>query len=85
MNIRGQHAKGNFKILSQRRYLLWTLLAITALAVVVPLTVMFSKKKPVPPKSTILVPLYVYPVPGAWDLLFATSATNIPLSQMILS
>lgn len=39
---------------------------------------MFSKKKKsAPPKSSILIPLYVYPAPGAWDPLFA-AITNYP-------
>jgi hypothetical protein len=82
MGSRRQHTKANPKALGQRRYLLWTLLAISVLAIVVPVTVMFSKKKrSAPPKSSILVPLYVYPAPGAWDPLFTASATNIPLSD----
>jgi hypothetical protein len=82
MGSKRQHTKANPKALGQRRYLLWILLAITVLAIVVPVTVMFSKKKKsAPPKSSILVPLYVYPAPGAWDPLFTASATNIPLSD----
>jgi hypothetical protein len=78
MWIRSQHNKGTYKATGQRRYLLWALLAIILLAIVVPLTVMFSKKKKsAPPKSTVLVPLYVYPAPGAWEPLFTASATNI--------
>jgi hypothetical protein len=86
MKITSQHTKGNSKALGQRRYLLWALFAITVLAIVVPVTIMFSKKKKsAPPKSNILIPLYVYPAPGAWEPLFIASATNILLFQMILS
>lgn len=78
MGSRRQHTKANPKALGQRRYLLWTLLAVSVLAIVVPVTVMFSKKKKsAPPKSSILIPLYVYPAPGAWDPLFA-AITNYP-------
>ena len=63
-----------------RKYLLLGLLATAVLAIVIPVAVMFGrKKKAAPPKSTILVPLYVYPAPGAWDPLFTAYATNIPL------
>ena len=59
---------------------LWVLLAIVVLAIVIPVAVMFGKKKKAaPPKSTILVPLYVYPAPGAWDPVLTAYATNIPL------
>jgi hypothetical protein len=86
MTIRNLRTKGNSKVPRQRRYLLWALLAITVLAIAMPLTVIFSKKKKsAPPKSSILVPLYVYPAPGAWEPLFTASATNILLFQMILS
>jgi flagellar basal body-associated protein FliL len=64
---------------SIRRYLLWVLLAILILAIVIPVAVMFGKKKKAaPPKSTILVPLYVYPAPGAWDAVLTAYATNTP-------
>jgi hypothetical protein len=67
-------------ILSKRKYLLCALLAVTIIAIVVPVGVMFGKKKKAsPPKSTILVPLYVYPAPGAWDPMLTAYATNIPL------
>ncbi len=40
------------------------------LAIVIPISVFFVKKqqrtKNVAPKSNVLVPLYVYPAPGAW-------------------
>ncbi|CZT07757.1 related to cell surface spherulin 4-like protein [Rhynchosporium agropyri] len=51
--------------------LLVSLVVITA--IVVPIAVMFGRKKnssgPAP-RSAVLVPLYVYPDPGAWDPLF---------------
>ena len=63
-----------------RKQLLWVLLTILVFAIVIPVSIMFGKKsKAAPPKSTILVPLYVYPAQGAWDPLFTAQATNIPL------
>jgi hypothetical protein len=54
-----------------RKYLICILLAIAVLAVVIPVAVMFGKKKKAStPKSTVIVPLYVYPTPGAWEPLF---------------
>ncbi len=84
MKIAGQHAKGSSKFQGQRRYLSWILLAITVLAIVVPVTIRFSKmSKSAPPKSTVLLPLYVYPAPGAWEPLFTACATNTSPSQMM--
>jgi hypothetical protein len=72
------------KVSRRRKQLLWTLLAaITVLAIVIPLAVMFGKKKKTPPqKSSVLVPLYVYPAPGAWEPLFTAYATNISPSYV---
>ena len=86
MKITSQHTKRKSTASGQRRHLLWGLLAITLLAIIVPTAVMFSKKKKTaPPKSSILVPLYVYPAPGAWEPLFTASATNPHFYQMISS
>ncbi|KAH7395888.1 cell surface spherulin 4-like protein [Cadophora sp. MPI-SDFR-AT-0126] len=46
------------------------LFAVVIIAIVVPVAVMFGKKKNGAPRSDVLVPLYVYPNPGAWDPLF---------------
>ncbi|TVY15145.1 Spherulin-4 [Lachnellula arida] len=59
------------------KYLLWALLGLAVIVIVVPIAVMFGRKKPSTPKGTVLVPLYVYPSPGAWDPLL-TAITNHP-------
>lgn len=46
------------------------LLVAVVVVIVVPIAVMFGKKKDGSPRSEVLVPLYVYPAPGAWDPLF---------------
>jgi len=46
------------------------LLLVVVIVIVVPIAVMFGKKKNGAPRSDVLVPLYVYPSPGAWDPLF---------------
>jgi hypothetical protein len=71
-HMSSRHPRGNCwsKVLGVPRFLLWILLALTLIVIVVPLAVMFGKKKSSPPQSTVLVPLYVYPNPGAWDPLF---------------
>lgn len=77
MNLTSQQTKCRSTAFGPRRYLFWALLAITVLTIVVPAAVMFSKrKKTTPPKSSILVPLYVYPAPGAWEPLFTAYATS---------
>lgn len=78
-------ADGSSKRRRTQKYLLWALLTIAVIAIVVPVSVMFGRRKKSAPKSTILVPLYVYPAPGAWDPLFAAYATNIPLFRADLS
>jgi hypothetical protein len=86
MKISSQHTKRKSTACGPRRYLLWIILAIIVLAVLAPTVAMFSKKnKAIPPKSNILVPLYVYPAPGAWEPLFNASATKLNPSQMTLS
>jgi hypothetical protein len=63
------------------KYLLWALLGVAVIVIVVPIAVMFGRKKPSTPRGTVLVPLYVYPSPGAWDPLFTAYATNIFLAS----
>ncbi|TVY49352.1 Spherulin [Lachnellula occidentalis] len=58
------------------KYLLWAVLGLAVIVIVVPIAVMFGRKKPSTPKGTVLVPLYVYPSPGAWDPLLIAHATN---------
>lgn len=85
MNLTSQHTKRKFTAFGPRRYLFWALLAITVLAIAVPAAAMFSKrKKTTPPKSSILVPLYVYPAPGAWEPLFTAIASHPGLNFTIV-
>jgi hypothetical protein len=64
-------ANRHIKVPASRRTLIWTTLtAVAILALVVPLAVMFGRKHKAPPKVSVLVPLYVYPFPGAWDPLY---------------
>ncbi|CZR56592.1 related to cell surface spherulin 4-like protein [Phialocephala subalpina] len=49
----------------------WTLLLIAILALILPVAIMFGKKKRQVGPPTVLVPLYIYPDPGAWDPLFS--------------
>ncbi|EKD12448.1 uncharacterized protein L3040_001061 [Drepanopeziza brunnea f. sp. 'multigermtubi'] len=46
------------------------LLLVVVIAIVVPIAVVFSSSKKGTPRSEVLVPLYVYPSPGAWDPLY---------------
>jgi hypothetical protein len=59
------------KFLGFPKYILWALAAVVVIVIVVPLAVMFGKKRGPPPRSSALIPLYVYPDPGAWDPFFA--------------
>lgn len=45
---------------------------------------MFGKKDKDPPPSDILIPLYVYPSPGAWDPVYTALATNIFVSALLV-
>jgi hypothetical protein len=45
---------------------------------------MFSRKSRPPPRSNVLVPLYIYPDPGVWDPLY-TAYTLFPLLSLPLS
>ncbi|PMD37236.1 cell surface spherulin 4-like protein [Hyaloscypha variabilis F] len=44
---------------------------------------MFSRKSRPPPRSSVLVPLYIYPDPGVWDPLY-TAIANHPTLTFIL-
>jgi hypothetical protein len=45
--------------------------AVVILAIVIPVAVVFSRRKHSHGlASTVLVPLYIYPDPGAWDPLY---------------
>jgi hypothetical protein len=56
-------------------------LLIIVLAIAIPLALKGGRRSsPVPGlQSDILVPLYIYPVPGAWDPLFSAYVTNYEL------
>jgi len=77
MRVRCFTAKSGSRILGIPRYLFIILVSSAVIALVVPLAVMFGRKKGNKPRSDVLVPLYVYPSPGAWDTLFTAYATNI--------
>lgn len=68
------------KFLGIPLYILWTLLIIAILALVLPLAIMFGRKNRKSPPSTVLVPLYIYPDPGAWDPLFTAYLPSRPLN-----
>jgi len=50
----------------------WLLVALVVLlAIIIPLAVILPRQKASAGlRSTILVPLYIYPGPGAWDALY---------------
>jgi hypothetical protein len=57
---------------------------VVILAVVIPVAVVFSRRKHSNGlASTVLVPLYIYPDPGAWDPLYEvlvpTSIRNVSI------
>ncbi|ERF71976.1 hypothetical protein EPUS_07446 [Endocarpon pusillum Z07020] len=70
--------KGNDAIISQilrrKRKRFWyfslAIVFLVILAVVLPVAFVFSRRRhPKGLKSTVLVPLYIYPIPGAWEPL----------------
>jgi hypothetical protein len=71
--MRYQRLKANCssKFLAFLKYILSTLAAVVAIVIVVPLAIMFGRKRGPPPRSSVLIPLYIYPAPGTWDPLFA--------------
>jgi len=72
MRARHPRASRESKVTYSRKYRLWIVIAvIIVLAIVIPIAIMFGrKKKAAVPRSGVLVPLYVYPSPGAWDPLY---------------
>jgi len=84
MSPRRSRANCRSKVLGIPQFLLWILLAVAVVAIVVPLAVMFGKKKGSPPHATVLVPLYVYPSPGAWDPLFTAVARHPTLNFTVV-
>ncbi|KAF4628416.1 hypothetical protein G7Y89_g9730 [Cudoniella acicularis] len=69
-------AERRSKVCGVPKYLLWVLLGLVVIVIVVPIGVMFGRKKGSPGKSSVLLPLYVYPDPGAWDPLFTAIESN---------
>ncbi|TVY83392.1 Spherulin-4, partial [Lachnellula suecica] len=66
------------------KYLFWALFGVVVIVIVVPIAVMFGRKKASTPRGAILVPLYVYPSPGAWEPLFAAITKNPHLNFTIV-
>ncbi|KAH0537521.1 hypothetical protein FGG08_005696 [Glutinoglossum americanum] len=67
-----RHRTRRFKLFS-----IAAVLAFTILAAAIPLAVVFTKRNhQTTPKPTVLVPLYVYPAPGAWDPLHQVVTAN---------
>lgn len=57
-------------VLSRRGIILQsTIIVIAVVVIIAPLAVILAMSKVSLPKSAILVPLYVYPAPGAWEPL----------------
>ena len=78
MELKNSQAGRYFKNFGTRKSLIVILLAIAVLVITIPLGVMFGMwKKSATVNSDVLVPLYVYPAPGAWDPLFTASAINV--------
>ncbi len=71
MGLKGCQTSRNSKNFATRRFLIFILPVISILAIVIVVAVMFGRKKNAAMlKSDVLVPLYVYPLPAAWDPLF---------------
>ncbi|KAL5327305.1 hypothetical protein ACEPPN_004999 [Leptodophora sp. 'Broadleaf-Isolate-01'] len=68
------------KICGVPLWILSILLLVVVIVIVVPIAVMFGKKKNGAPRSDVLVPLYVYPNPGAWDPLFEAAERHPELN-----
>ena len=69
-NARQSRRSCKSKICGVPLWILSIVLLVVVTAIVVPIAVMFGRKKNNTPRSDVLVPLYVYPSPGAWDPLF---------------
>jgi hypothetical protein len=52
-----------------RNFLFWTLIVLTLLSIILPITIISAMGEVKPEVPTILIPLYVYPFPGAWQPL----------------
>lgn len=75
-------ADGNLKGLHNRKHIFWSVITAITILAGPSLAAMFGKKKKSdPPRSDVLVPLYVYPAPGAWEPLFTAYATIYPISH----
>ncbi|RDL38735.1 uncharacterized protein BP5553_03075 [Venustampulla echinocandica] len=71
------------KIFGVPKYVFWVLLGVAIIVIVVPVAVMFGRKKHIQ-KSSVLVPLYVYPDPGAWDPLYDAIEKNPTLDFTVV-
>ncbi|KAE8441933.1 hypothetical protein EG329_004141 [Mollisiaceae sp. DMI_Dod_QoI] len=54
------------------------------MALVIPLAIMLGKKRHNRGQSTVLVPLYIYPSPGAWNPLFSAVTQHPKLNFTII-
>lgn len=83
MRKQRSNSKPAVKVFGLPRYLFGFLVVVVVVVLVMTLAVMFGRKKASPPRSTVLVPLYVYPDPGAWDPLFTASVSPLPHKQQL--
>ncbi|GAD97215.1 cell surface spherulin 4-like protein [Paecilomyces variotii No. 5] len=82
-----KHVSRGFLKSRRSRIVLGFFVFIAVLAVVIPpaVVVTLRKKKSMGPKSSVLVPLYVYPAPGAWTPLkeVITAHPNVNFTVVI--
>ncbi|KAG9243218.1 Spherulation-specific family 4 [Calycina marina] len=78
-----QHKSRNFW---SRKRCFWTGLVVLIIltAIAIPVGVMFGREKKTTPRSSVLVPLYVYPYPGAWDPLYTAIASHPKLQFIVV-
>lgn len=75
-----QHTHSFFQTLSRHKYIFIAAVAILILAITIPIAVIRNLKGRHHPMSSIIVPLYIYPAPGAWDPLY--KAYTYPLRHV---
>ncbi|KAL2002749.1 hypothetical protein VTN02DRAFT_6028 [Thermoascus thermophilus] len=82
-----KHVSGGFFKSKRARIFLSLFIFVAILAVVIPpaVVVTLRKKHSMGPKSTVFVPLYVYPAPGAWSELenVITAHPNVNFTVVI--
>lgn len=67
-----KHVRGVAVSRSKLKWMIWaliTLIAILAIAISPAVVATLRKENAMGPKSTVLIPLYIYPGPGAWTPL----------------